>query len=235
MTGSRAGARDRVKAGDGTARKIRRVRLSDEVQRIFRGMILTRQIEPGKTSQEQLAGLLGVSATPIREALLRLEGEGFVERSPNQSVRVLEMTQEDLADIYEAHAYLMGALARRACAKASPELVERLRRCVALSEEIGFVASSRIHELEDLNWQFHSAINTAASSPKILQLLKVSTRYIPEGFYALLQDWPREAQLGHTRILHAIVAGDPMATQAAAADHVRQAGSLLVRYFQAKR
>jgi DNA-binding GntR family transcriptional regulator len=118
-------------------REIRRIRPSDGVQRILRRMILTGQSETGKTSQEQLAGLLGASATPERDALLGLEAEGFVERSPNQSVRVLEMTPEDLADIYETHAYLMGALARRACAKASPELVARLRACVTRSGEIG--------------------------------------------------------------------------------------------------
>ncbi len=216
-------------------REIRRVRLSDEVQRVLRRMILTGQIEPGRTSQEQLAGLLGVSATPVREALLRLEAEGFVERSPNQSVRVLEMTPEDLADIYEAHAYLMGALARRACAKASPELVAWLRSCVTRSGEIGFAAPSRTGELEALNWQFHAAVNAAAGSPKMLQLLKVSTRYIPEGFYSLLQDWPRQAQAGHARMLRAIADRDPAEAQAAATDHVRQAGSLLVAQFEAKR
>ena len=214
--------------------EIRRVRLSDEVQRVLRRMILTGQIEPGRTSQEQLAGLLGVSATPVREALLRLEAEGFVERSPNQSVRVLEMTPEDLADIYEAHAYLMGALVRRACAKASEDLVARLRSCLARSREIGFETLPQMRKLEELNWQFHAIINVAAGSPKMLQLLKVSTRYIPEGFYSLLSGWPREAQLGHLRMLRAIGDRDPDEAQAAAMDHVRQAGKLLIAQFQAE-
>ncbi|MHB1720510.1 MAG: GntR family transcriptional regulator [Acidimicrobiales bacterium] len=215
-------------------RQIRHVRLSDEVQRVLRRMILIGEIEPGRTSQDQLARLLGVSATPVREALLRLEAEGFVERSPNQSVRVLEMTPEDLADIYEAHAYLMGALARRACVKASPEMVARLRLYVTRSEEIGLATPSQSDQLEALNWQFHAVINAAAASPKMLQLLKVSTRYIPEGFYSLLPEWSCQAQVDHKLMLQAIADRDPTAAQAAAMDHVRQAGSLLVAQFQAR-
>lgn len=216
-------------------REIQRVRLSDEVQRVLRRMILTGQIGPGRMSQEELAGLLGVSATPVREAMLRLEAEGFVERFPNQSVRVLEMTPEDLEDIYEAHAYLMGTLARRACVTASAEIVAGLRSCIERSGEIGFSTASEIEELEVLNWQFHAMINAAARSPKMLQLLKVSRRYIPEGFYLLLRDWPRDSLAGHQRILRAIAERDSKEAQAAVMDHVREAGSLLVAHFQEKR
>jgi len=106
---------------------VRPSRLGDEVTRVLRRKILLGELPPGRTTQEELANLLAVSVTPVREALLRLETEGFIERSPNKSVTVTAITAKDLADIYELHAQISGMITRHACENVAPELLEHLR------------------------------------------------------------------------------------------------------------
>src|SRR5207244_1357424 len=104
-------------------------KLADEVVATLRRMILVGELPPGsRSSQDELARLLGVSTMPVREALLRLAAEGFVEASPNRSFTIVRTTQTDVRDIYWMHAMLAGELASRACARADIELPRTLRK-----------------------------------------------------------------------------------------------------------
>jgi len=210
---------------------VRPSRLGDEVTRVLRRKILLGELPPGRTTQEELANLLAVSVTPVREALLRLETEGFIERSPNKSVTVTAITAKDLADIYELHAQISGMITRHACENVAPELLEHLRSRLFQESSEQLVAHDRVEILEQISWQFHRDINLAADSPKLLQAMRFSLRYIPYGFYALFDDWPQKSNEDHLRILETLIEGDPDGSQAAAIAHVRGAGQLLVEYF----
>lgn len=208
-------------------------RLSDQVQALLRDMILSGALPAGRATQDELASMLGVSVTPVREALLRLEGEGFVARARNRHVVILGMTADDLADLYEAHAHISAMLARRACARASLQVRTRLHEVLSQWDEVDLQAVNSRRALESANWEFHRIVNLAADSPKLLRILNISLRYIPRGFYSLLGDWALESRTGHQALVEAFDATDPEKAARAASEHVLEAGRRLVTHFEA--
>lgn len=214
-------------------RPVRRRTLAVEVADALRDMILTGELLPGsRPTQIELAKLLGVSTMPIREALLRLAAEGFVELESNRAFTVARTTREDVRDVYWVHATLAGELASRACARADAEVLQGLH-----SASEAFLDAQRIGDAEGLgaaNWSFHRAINHAACAPKLLLVLRSTLRFIPDRFYALVPEWAAESVRGHDAILEAVERRDPNDARRAAEAHVRDAGELLITFFTVK-
>lgn len=216
-----------------TVRPLRRRTLAVEVADRLREMILTGALSSGsRTTQDELARMLGVSTMPVREALLRLAAEGFVHAEPNRSFTIVATTREDVQDVYWMHATLAGELTRRACARADDALVATLRERAARCREVAGSGDPEL--LEEANWDFHRAINRAARAPKLLVILRATLRFIPRGFYGLLPAWTPTSEAGHEAILEAFERRDPEAARAAAEQHVRDAGELLVELFTAR-
>lgn len=212
-------------------RPLRRRTLAVEVADRLREMILTGDLRSGsRTTQDELARMLGVSTMPVREGLLRLAAEGFVHAEPNRSFTIAPTTREDVQDIYWMHAVLAGELTRRACERADEALVDELRERAARCHE----AAGDADLLEEANWEFHRAINAAARAPKLLIILRAALRFIPHGFYGLLPAWTPTSEAGHEAILRAFEGHDPDAARAAAEQHVHDAGQLLVELFTAR-
>ncbi|QEC46526.1 GntR family transcriptional regulator [Baekduia soli] len=211
-------------------RPVRRRTLAVEVADSLRDMILTGELTAEqRMTQDELATLLGVSTMPVREALLRLAAEGFVEVSPSRSFSVVPTTREDVHDVFWMHATLAAELTRRACAKGDPALAARLRdieACFAAARGAGDPA-----QLGAVNWEFHQAINEAAGAPKLLRVLRSTLRFIPQGFYALVPEWSGASEQGHEAIVRAFEDGDPDTAAHAAETHVQEAGEILIRFF----
>ncbi len=214
-------------------RPLRRRTLAFEVADRLREMILTGELPSGsRTTQDELARMLGVSTMPVREGLLRLAAEGFVHAEPNRSFTVTPTTREDVQDIYWMHAVLAGELTRRACRRADDALVAALRARATRCREVAGSGDAVL--LEEANWEFHQAINAAAGAPKLLVILRATLRFIPRGFYGLLPAWTPTSEAGHEAILRAFEQRDPEAARTAAEQHVRDAGALLVELFTAR-
>jgi len=135
-------------------------------------MILSGQLAPGaQLSEEALAETCGVSRTPVRDALRRLESELFIRRSESQRSFVAEWSLNDLEDAFELRAMLEGQAARRAAERINPFQLEQLRShnrriCEAISSEepdvVRFLEHNRI---------FHTIILDAAGSPRLTSML----------------------------------------------------------------
>lgn len=200
-----------------------------QVVNTLRRMILLGDLSAERTTQDELAKRLGVSTMPIREALLRLAAEGFVEVSPNRSFRILPIAKDDISDMYFVHALLAGELAKRACLNADVGVIAGLQ-----GFEMQFVEAREngsVDLMESANWNFHRAINLAARATKLLLVLKSSLRYIPEGFYGIVPNWAAVSEVGHDEILSAFVKKDEDAARQASMDHVREAGDLMIEHF----
>ncbi len=214
-------------------RPVRRRTLAVDVADALRDMILTGELLPGsRPTQGELATLLGVSTMPIREALLRLAAEGFVELESNRAFTVARTTREDVRDVYWVHATLAGELASRACAQADAELVQALH-----SASEAFLDAQSVGDAEGLgaaNWSFHRAINRAAGAPKLLLMLRTTLRFIPGRFYALVPEWAPESVRGHDAIFGALERRVPDEARRSAEAHVRDAGELLISFFTEK-
>lgn len=210
---------------------VRPQKLGDQVARVLRRMILVGELRPGATTQEQLAMRLGVSTMPIREALLRLAAEGFIQAMPNRSFSVLPITRDDIRDVYWIHAKIAGELTARACSKVDEGTLAALRHHEESYLRLGREGS--LVEMERANWEFHGIINSLANSPKLMFLLRTSLRYVPDGFYGLVPEWVAASERGHEEILAAFEKGNPEASREAAQAHVEEAGELLIKHFSA--
>jgi DNA-binding GntR family transcriptional regulator len=202
----------------------------EQVANILRRMILVGELPPGeRLTQDILADRLGVSTMPIREALLRLVPEGLVEVTSGR-FSVVRSEAGDILDAYWIHARLAGELTERSCRiDSSGRLAAKLH---AINDDYLEAASRNDRtRMEELNWDFHRGINTAAQAPKLLLILRTVLRSVPDGFYSLLDGWAEASKRGHGDILDAFDAHDARAAGAAARDHVIEAGQLLRERF----
>jgi DNA-binding GntR family transcriptional regulator len=138
---------------------------------LIRDAIADGRLEPGqRLKEEELARELGISRTPVREALLMLQTEGLLEAAPNRGAAVRTYETEDLDDLYQLRAVLEGFAARLAAARISAGDVTRLResceRFVALRAEADVV------ELVRENVLFHDLILEAAGSERLTQMVR---------------------------------------------------------------
>src|SRR5579859_375729 len=121
----------------------------------LRDKIMRGELHAGEwLRQERLARELGVSHTPIREALKQLEVEGLVEHVPYRGVRVVEFSLDDVIDIYAMRSALEGLAASAAATHLDDAELAEIRRfhedMVALGEPV-----SDLEKVRDLNREFH--------------------------------------------------------------------------------
>ena len=142
--------------GDGgdAARLGERVSLREQVRRAIRAALVTGDMRPGVVySAPALAARFGVSATPVREALLDLAKDGFVEPVRNKGFRVRSLSAADVDEIYHLRRLLeiptVAELARRGCPEALPELralADETAEAVRAGDALAYVeADHRFH------------------------------------------------------------------------------------------
>ncbi|WP_067799044.1 GntR family transcriptional regulator [Actinomadura formosensis] len=211
----------------------RRRQLSDEVAAYVRDLIMSGQVGHGEFLRlERIAEDLGISVTPVREALLSLRGEGFVTLEPRRGFMPAPLTRQDVQDLFEAQAYFAGELAARAAGKITETELASLDRTQAQLER-AFEAGDA-GGVERANHQFHRLINLCAGSPKTAWLLQLVARYAPRRFYAGIEGWTRASADDHRLVLAALRAGDADAARQAMRAHIRHAGTLLVVHLEAQ-
>ena len=175
---------------------------------ILRG-ILTGILPTGKRLPEiPLATGLGLGRTPVREALMRLEADGFVRSEPRVGTVVAGNTLESLAEIYEVREVLEGFAARLAARYARPSDLLAMRR--VLEETAAATEANDVPRLRALNVRFHELIHVAARNDqlgRVLARLLNLVRLSPVSAYAQ-PGRAEEALAEHRAILDAIEAHD---------------------------
>jgi DNA-binding GntR family transcriptional regulator len=210
----------------------RRVRpqLGDEAASYVRDLIMSGELRSGQFIRpEAIAEALGISATPVREGLLALRGEGFVHLEPRRGFAVSPMRAEDIRDLFTAQALLAGELAARAARHITPDDLDGLD---GLQEGIKAAAERNdLEELEDLNFRFHRAINRLADSPKISQLVGVVARCVPNRSNAQIAGWQQSTLEDHEAVLEALRRGSAVKSRSAMVSHITHAGELLATHY----
>lgn len=219
-----------VQPGDGRALPFKaRTQLSDEVASFLRDSIMSGQLRGHEHIRiDWLAKYLGVSTTPVREALLSLRAEGFVALEPRKGFVVLPIEASDVKDIFIAQAKLSGELASRAAMKIDEDRLIKLR---SIQARLRLAAEAGDHEaVERENHQFHREINLLADAPKLAWLLSIATRYNPRRFFANISGWPSASIEDHDNILSTLEERDATKAMEAMHVHIIHAGDLLVEY-----
>ncbi|MFO1143648.1 MAG: GntR family transcriptional regulator [Amaricoccus sp.] len=200
--------------------------LSHRVANDLRRDIVAGVLLPGNwLKTEDLAARYGVSANPVREALWRLQGEGFVVANPNQGARVRVVDDDFVRNIFEIREALEPVIVRRFCARATPADMERLKRAAAAFAEVAGRPVADFAALDAANRTFHAVI---ADKEINLQALETMERYagIINATRATLPIPPtslRQRVHQHQEIIEAIESGDVDRAVEAAAAHIRAA------------
>ena len=195
-----------------------RPQLSDDVARYVRRRIFNGTYPAGEYLRlDQLAADVGISVTPVREALLNLRAEGLLEQHPRRGFMVLEVTARDIADVARVQAFIGGELAARAAESATPAQLAELK---AIQDELeSAYEHTDLDRMVRLNHEFHRSINVAADSPKLTQFMSGITRYAPESVFPTLPGWPEQSISDHRAVIEALDTGDAEAARAAMAEH----------------
>lgn len=171
---------------------------------------------------------MGVSRTPVREALRQLELEGLISIIPNKGAYVTGITQKDVADIYAIRALLEGLCARWATARISPEQMEILEENIYLSEF--HARKNHAQQLTQLDDQFHEILYEACSSKMLQHQLRDFHEYVKRVRERNLSDNTRglEAVGEHRQIMEAIREKDEDRAEALATLHMKNAYANMV-------
>lgn len=200
-------------------------RLSPQIVRGIREMIVSGEVRGHDALRtEHLADRFGVSATPVREALMSLSGEGLVELRPGRGFRVVQMNRQDFIDIHDAQAYFAGKLAERAARHLTDDEVDRLYRMqdeLVTAIEQGDPASERIE------WDLHALINRIARAEKLSWLLRLTVRYAPFRAWSSVPGWSAAAPEDHLPLLRGLARRNPRIARDAMTAHIRGVGELL--------
>ena len=144
--------------------------LRDVVFNTLRQAILKGELKPGERLMEiQLANKLGVSRTPIREAIRKLELEGLVLMIPRKGAEVAEITEKSLRDVLEVRKALEELAVQLACDKITEEEILQLKRTAKEFEEA--LKADDVTKFAQADVKFHDVIYKATDNLRLIQLL----------------------------------------------------------------
>lgn len=147
-------------------------RASDRAYNHIRSMILSGELQPGSQIREEaLAELCGVSRTPVRDSLRRLEAEMFVRRNDSQRSFVADWSLDDLEDAFQLRAMLEAHAAKRAATRVTRDLLVGMRVHNAQLKQAIDAANPDVPRFLDHNRQFHAIILEAAASERLSSML----------------------------------------------------------------
>lgn len=168
---------------------------------------MSGEVRPGDFIRlDETAAALGVSVTPVREALLTLRGEGLVDLVPRRGYLVSPMSRQDVEDIFWLQAELSKRIVDRAITQFDAAGLEQHARLVADFESSATAgdADGVVHA----QYAIHRSINRASQSDKLSRFLSNAARYMPYRLYAEDPQWRETALEDNRRMLEALQAGD---------------------------
>ncbi len=195
---------------------------------LIRQAILDGRLEPGsRLKEEELARELGISRTPVREALLMLQAEGLIETTPNRGAVVRTHDAADLIDLYQLRALLEGYAARQAATRVTSEEIELLRESC---DRFDRIAGDDIRELVRENLWFHSAIHTASGSARLSSMVRrvVELPLVYKSYVWYSPDQKRISAHFHRQITNALSVRDADRAELVMREHIFEARDLLV-------
>jgi len=198
--------------------------LREVVFETLREAIINGTLKPGERMMEiQLAEQLGVSRTPVREAIRKLELEGFVVMIPRKGAYVAGISLKDIADVFEVRAAMEGLAAGLAAERITAEELEEMERLLVRIGE--HIEANRLEEVVEMDTLFHEALYKASRNLKLEQILQNLREQI-QRFRSTSLAFPgrmREALEEHKKIVEAISERNAALAQQLAQEHIENA------------
>lgn len=204
--------------------------LREIVYEELRDLILKGEIKPGTRMMEiELAEDMGVSRTPIREAIRKLEKEGLVTIEPRRGAYVSDVSVKDMVDILEVRSTLEGLAAFLAAKRMTQaEKMELLETSNRFNEalKVGDMAA-----MIKIDTRFHHLMFEASRNKHLLQMVEALQELVLRFRYIYYKDFKRaeEMPVEHMKIYEAIASGDAEAARDSAYNHIDQLKEMILR------
>ncbi|NLY82412.1 MAG: GntR family transcriptional regulator [Clostridiales bacterium] len=191
--------------------------------------ILIGNVNPGTRLMEiELAESMGVSRTPIREAIRKLEKEGLVSIEPRRGAYVSDISIKDMVDILEVREDLEGLAASLAARRINEEEASELKRITEKYSEA--IISGNTDDIVKYDEMFHKLVVSCSGNRTLMQMvgsvqeLALRFRYLYYDDYSRYEDMPGE----HTGIMEAIINGDEKKARDQADLHIKRLKNFLL-------
>jgi DNA-binding GntR family transcriptional regulator len=181
-----------------------------------------------RLGEVELAARLGVSRTPVREALSRLAAEGLVELAPNRGARVASWSVDELEGVFALRSLLEPQLTALAVPHATAADLDELEDLAGRMRDLG---STDLDALVPLNRAFHDRLVALAAAPALATALAaaVHSPLVARNFHAYDEVSLRRSMAHHVEIVAALRAGDPEWARAVMTAHIHNARAVMVR------
>ncbi|TLM98749.1 GntR family transcriptional regulator [bacterium] len=206
--------------------------LREIVFEAIREAIINDTLKPGERLMEiQLAEEMGVSRTPVREAIRKLELEGFVVMIPRKGAYVAGLSMKDIADVFEIRAALEGLAAGLAAERITEEELEELERLLVKIGEC--IQSNDLNAVIEQDTEFHDVLFKATRNERLVQIVSNLREQIQRYRTASLSS-PGRMKLAleeHKQIVEALSERDVEKAQRLAREHIENAENSMLEVF----
>ncbi|MBC2576695.1 GntR family transcriptional regulator [Peptostreptococcus canis] len=203
--------------------------LRDVVFENIRGAIMDGTLKPGERLMEiQLAELLGVSRTPIREAIRKLELEGLVVMLPRKGAYVANISKKDLIDILEVRIGLEGMAAFYAAERISDEGVKKLEK---ISEELKeYVCKNDVKNMLIKDEEFHNCIFEFTGNSRLKSMMLSVWETVYRFRLKYMSDYSSAVNIvdEHKKIIDALKKGKADLAEKLAKEHIEKAEQFMI-------
>jgi DNA-binding GntR family transcriptional regulator len=211
--------------------------LKEDISDVLHDKIISGKYKPGEwLRQDDIATQLGVSMTPVREALDLLVSAGLAERVPYRGVRVREIVTKDVVEAYGMRLYLEVIIAQEAAKHITSPQVESLERMLVEMQKHDSL--KEMSTARKLSRDFHSTIALTTGNDLLIKLYSVVANAFPdwilyEAFFRkpeMLVESMTSMHKEHIAIVDALKQGDGMKAALKSVEHVMESGKWLEKY-----
>lgn len=210
--------------------------LRDVVFNTLRQAILTGELKPGERLMEiHLANKLGVSRTPIREAIRKLELEGLVTMIPRRGAEVAQITEKSMNDVLEVRRAMDALCVELACDRITPEELEQLKEACDAFEAA--VKTSDVKKIAQADVALHDIIVRATGNQRLIQLVNNLSEQMYRYRFEYIKDSSQHERLveEHRIIYQSIVQKDKETASQAAKTHIDNQEKSIIRQIRLDR
>lgn len=196
--------------------------LREVIFNTIREAIIVGELKPGERLMEvQLAEKMGVSRTPVREAIRKLELEGLVSMIPRKGAHVADLSKKDIMDVLELRASLDGLATVLAAERITPEELKELKH--VLSQFAAYMEKDNVQGLIKKDVEFHEIIYKSSRNEKLIQIANNLREQIHRFRVIYLKDYsrPKELVKEHSDIFNAIESRDLEKARLSSENHIR--------------
>lgn len=196
--------------------------LREVIFNTIREAIIVGELKPGERLMEvQLAEKMGVSRTPVREAIRKLELEGLVEMLPRKGAHVADLSVKDIMDVLEVRSTLDGLASALSASRITDEELKELKH--VQTQFANYVEKENLQGQVKKDVEFHDIIYRSSRNDKLIQIINNLREQAQRFRVVYLKDFssPKDIIKEHAEIVEAITSRDVAAAELAAQRHIK--------------